>query len=425
MFPRKQYKSRNTRGYIEDLGSPIYTKCSKNMPYGSVTYPYRERNDEVSINTWDDKNKDDVFAVYTQLGWRFFQADRDGGNIFKMWRFSGVEACPGCIDGSKVRPIRYAYHLNQETLSGKMFMQEMTMGDDDYEKRYLSVNILPIQDAYYSYESLATEDVRKYKICSSEDAGVGWDYTLYLAPRLYHNSENIIKTDIIRNIHFEIGNLQDDYIDYTGEYATRTMSGPLGNGENNIITAAWGEYAGVQDEITKHQYFYIEVIDKEGADGMVYIQSSSNMTIYDKAGENDNYSRLLYIIKHDEGEDKDTVLETCEGDNNDNENIVNRCLFQSHKIKDTNNDIEYIKTSLGGLILPDDVTVFLFDSCEEDEERLLIRDTLIKKYNMQIKYGDSLKTLNEPILSYTPDLCLMKQDDKILEAIIEKCKIPK
>lgn len=417
MFPRKQYKSRNKKGYIEDTQSSIYKTYSTNMPYGSVTYPYMEDG---------TKNWDDVFAVYTQLGWRFFQADREGGNIFKMWRFSGVEACPGCKDGSKVRPLRYAYHLDQKTLSGRMFMQEMTMGDDDCEKRYLSVNVLPIQGAYYNYYN--SEGAKAYEICSSngEKDGVGWDYTLYLMPQEYRGCKNdIIKSSIISNIHFEIRMQQDDYTSYTGEYATRTMDGPLGDEKDNIITAAWGEYAGTQDDITKHQYFYIEVTDKEDTDGMVYTQSSANMTVYDKSGKNDSYSRLLYIIKHDEGKDKDTVLETCEGDNNDNENIVNRCLFQSHKIKDTVSSIEYIKTSLGGLILPDDVAVFLFDSCEEDEERLLIRDTLIKKYNMQIKYGNSLKTHNEPILSYTPDLGLMKPSDKILEAIIEKCKIPK
>lgn len=416
MFPRKQYKSRNEQGYIEDSYSPIYVAYSTNMPYGSVTYPYMENGSK----NWDD----DVFAVYTQSGWRFFQADREYGNIFKMWRFSGVEACPGCKDGSKVRPLRYAYHLDQKTLSGRMFMQEMTMGNDDCEKRYLSVNVLPIQDAYYNYYALDTEDVRKYEICNDKEGGAGWDYTLYLAPQEYRKSKNIIKPSIIRDVHFEIGMLQDDYVSYTGEYATRTMDGPLGDGKDNIITAAWGEYAGTQDDITKHQYFYIEVTDKEDAGGMTYIQSSANITVHDKSSKNDNYSRILYIIKHDEGKDKDTVLETCEGDNNDNENIVNRCLFQSHKIKDTVSSIEYIKTSLGGLILPDDVAVFLFDSCEEDEERLLIRDTLIKKYNMQIKYCDSLKTHNEPILSYTPDLCLMEPNDEILEAIIEKCKIP-
>lgn len=421
MFPRKQYKSRNKGGYIEDINTPIYISYAKNMPYGSVTYPYKEHD-----KYWADAGRDDIFAIYTQVGWRFFQADRENGNIFKMWRFSGVEACPGCKDGSKVRPLRYAYHLNQKTLSGKIFMQEMTMGDDDYEKRYLSVNALPIQYAYYDYDSTYTENTRN-KICEyniEDNDENDWSYTLYLTPHIYEygvdDNKRGIKIDIIRNIHFEI-KPSDDYINYTGEYATRIMDGPLGDGKNNVITTAWGEYGGNDDEITKHQYFYIEVSDKDDNEGMVYTQSSLNMSIYDKSGENANYSRLLHIIKHDKDNDNYVVLETCEGDNNSNKDIVNRCLFQSHKDKDADNDIEYIKTSLGGLILQDDVTVFLFDSCEDDEERLLIRNTLMKKYSMQIKYGDSLKTYNEPILSYIPDLDLMDPSDDICKTIIENC----
>ena len=103
----------------------------------------------------------------------------------------------------------------------------------------------------------------------------------------------------------------------------------------------------------------------------------------------------------------DTALTTVDG----------RYLFSTRY--DENED--KLKVKIGDHITHDDVTVFLFDSCEDDAERKIIMEMLHRKYNSHVDTTGSPQI--DPILCYIPDLEIMPKGNPTLVALINQCKI--
>lgn len=412
MFPRKQYTYRSG-GSVDSFSTPIRMLWHDNMPIGSFAYPYKSETGGTSI--WNDDNIDDVFAIYTLGGWQFCQADRKEGNIFKMWKM-GREGVPGDATGKLYRTSRIAYHLNPNTPCGDIFMREMPRGSNDPEWRFLTFNVLPFLNAYYNYNgSTVEDDVRKYIICSSSDCSVPneWAYTLHLAPRyVLTSNDNLEIKAISKDTPTGIGK---DY--YSVEQASRTIVGPFSSSGSydtpNNIHVSWGEWMGARtnnDDRRKYRYFEIDVLENNN-NGMMFTKTDSHLAVYSIFNNDSSYKRLIWILNHQDipsagaAETIDTALETIDGRN----------LYSCHKIGNE------LRLKLGDQIRMDDVTLFLFDSCENDEERAIIRDTLLAKYGTVIKNMGSPNPY--PLLCYKPTIDILPEGSATLELFKEQCTI--
>lgn len=407
MFPRKQYTYRSSNGQVDTFATPIRTEWHNNMPRGTFAYPYKSETGGSDI--WQDSNIDDVFAIYTLSGWRFFQMDRPEGNIFKMWKFSGAENFPpGDSTSKQYRAARMAWHIDPDTVCGSVFMREMPLSQDDFKCVYTNLNVLPFKQAYFNYapNSDMNNDIRKYIICDSKDGGGHtnpWVYTLYLGPRgRLTENDNMEIGAIAKDTPSGIGH---DY--YTTEYASRQINGPFGDICN--VHTSWGEWMGVRtskDDKRRYRYFEVDVKSR-GNSGMMYVQTDAHMTVYSKFESDTSYKNLLRILDHDPTTKTDTALATIDG----------RYLFSTRHDKNENK----LKVKIGDHIRHDDVTVFLFDSCEDDAERKIIMEELQKKYNSHVDITGSPQI--DPILCYIPDLKIMSKDNPTLVALINQCKI--
>ena len=407
MFPRKQYTYRSSNGQVDTFATPIRIDWHNNMPRGAFAYPYKSETGGSDV--WQDSDIDDVFAIYTLSGWRFFQMDRPEGNIFKMWRFSGTEKFPSGDSTSKqYRASRIAWHIDPNTACGSVFMREMPLSQDDFRCVYTNLNVLPFTQAHFLYTTNndMRNDIRKYIICDSRDGGEHtnpWAYTLYLGPHdsLTEDDREEISA-IAKDAPSGIGH---DY--YTTEYATRQINGPFGKGCNNVRTS-WGEWAGVKtskDDKRRYRYFEVDV-KTPLMEGMMYVQTDAHMTVYSKHGRT-TYKNLLRILDHNPTTKTDTALTTVDG----------RYLFSTRY--DENED--KLKVKIGDHITHDDVTVFLFDSCEDDAERKIIMEMLHRKYHSRVDITGSPQI--DPILCYIPDLEIMPKGNPTLVALINQCKI--
>lgn len=405
MFPRKQYTYRSGNGQVDTFDTPIRTDWHNNMPRGTFAYPYK--SEIGGSNIWQDSEYDDVFAVYTLSGWRFFQMDRPNGNIFKMWKFSGGENYPpGDSTSNQYRASRIAWHIDPNTACGDIFMREMPLSQDDFKCVYTDLNVLPFMQAYFKYEGNdMNNDIRKYIICDHIDGGPTnpWAYTLYLGPHggLTEASNTEIST-IAKDTPDGIGH---DY--YTTEYASRPISGPFGVACD--VHTSWGEWMGVKtskDDNRRYRYFEVDVKSQSDS-GMMYVQTDAHMTVYSKFESDTSYKNLLRILNHDQVTKTDTALATIDG----------RYLFSIRHDENENK----LKVKIGDHIRQDDVTVFLFDSCEDDAERKIIMEELQKKYNSSVAITGSPQI--DPILCYIPDLKIMPKDNPTLVALINQCKI--
>lgn len=411
MFPRKQYTYRSSDGQVDTFATPIRIDWHNNMPRGAFAYPYKSETGGSDI--WQDSDIDDVFAIYTLSGWRFFQMDRPEGNIFKMWRFSGTEKFPSGDSTSKqYRASRIAWHIDPNTACGSVFMRERPLSQDDPKCVYTSLNVLPFTQAHFRYtpNHNIRNDIRKYIICDSKDGGEHanpWAYTLYLGPRDRLPVAATTNSEIRTIAKDAPSGISHDY--YTTEYATRQINGPFEDAYTvcNVHTS-WGEWAGVKtskDDKRRYRYFEVDVKTPLNT-GMMYVQTDAHMTVYSRF-EKTEYKNLLRILDHNPTTKTDTALTTADG----------RYLFSTRY--DENED--KLKVKIGDHIAPDDVTVFLFDSCEDDAERKIIMEMLHKKYHSLVDITGSPQI--DPILCYIPDLEIMPKGNPTLVALINQCKI--
>ena len=410
MFPRKQYTYRSSNGQVDTFATPIRTEWHNNMPRGAFAYPYKSETGGSDI--WQDGDIDDVFAIYTLSGWRFFQMDRPEGNIFKMWKFSGTEKFPSGDSTSKqYRAARMAWHIDPNTACGSVFMRERPLSQDDFRCVYTNLNVLPFAQAYFKYEpnSSMNNDIRKYIICDSKDGGHAnpWAYTLYLGPHSRLTATATTNSEISTIAKDAPSGISHDY--YTTEYATRQIDGPFEDAYTvcNVHTS-WGEWIGVKtskDDKRRYRYFEVDVKTPLN-NGMMYVQTDAHMTVYSKF-EDTPYKNLLRILDHNPTTKTDTALTTVDG----------RYLFSTRYDENENK----LKVKIGDHITHDDVTVFLFDSCEDDAERKIIMEMLHKKYHSHVDITGSPQI--DPILCYIPDLEIMPKDNPTLVALINQCKI--
>ena len=193
---------------------------------------------------------------------------------------------------------------------------------------------------------------------------------------------------------------------YTTEYATRQINGPFEDVCN--VHTSWGEWMGIKtskDDKRRYRYFEVDVKTPLNS-GMMYVQTDAHMTVYSKS-ERTTYKNLLRILDHDPTTKTDTALTTIDG----------RYLFSTRYNENENK----LKVKIGDHITHDDVTVFLFDSCEDDAERKIIMEMLHRKYNSHVDITGSPQI--DPILCYIPDLGIMPKDNPTLVALINQCKI--
>ena len=160
----------------------------------------------------------------------------------------------------------------------------------------------------------------------------------------------------------------------------------------------------------KYRYFEIDVLENNN-NGMMFTKTDSHLAVYSIFNNESSYKRLIWILNHQDipstgaTETIDTALETIDGRN----------LYSCHKIGNE------LRLKLGDQIRMDDVTLFLFDSCENDEERAIIRDTLLTKYGTVIKSMGSPNPY--PLLCYKPTIDILPEGSATLELFKEQCTI--
>lgn len=431
MFPRKQYTYRIEGGGEQPRIDGIGEWCM-NMPPGSLSYPYKATTISQEIQSYYSYNYvDDIFAIHMEDGWKFFQADRKNGNIFKMWGSRAYGVVPYRFDNNRWSTHRYAWHIDDTTKCGNIFLQDMPIHSTDEsasnsKQEYISMNILPFSKAYYNYTERGCDeddDIRHYTICSSDDnkelveSWNPWQYTIRLLPKESDGIFLSAQSRELTTIHKD--NPYRDSDTYSVEEASRPIRGLISN--DSILHTSWGEWLGVKTngyDDRKYQYFEIDICDNVPNDligtlksGMMLTSTSTNISSYVKYSHK-NYTPLVDILRHttDETIGIDTIIKA------DNKYI---CQVLSYP----NDDLYKLK--LGELIRHDDVITFIFDSCNGDDdisrERLEIKRCLMDKFNTTIVHkGD--RTI-DPLLCYSPDINIMADDDPFLTIIKNACKI--
>lgn len=407
MFPRKQYTYREGSALTPDVSSDgvtLIVSCMNDMPLGTFAYPYRTEA------MFEGEDYEDIFAILTSKGWRFFQADKTGGPIFKMWKHS-ISIISG--GSNRLYNKRIAYHIDENSECGPIFLSGMTLGTegDDLKRQYISCNVLPFASAFYDYKGIpASDDARKYILCSSDDryndqVNLPWQYRLTLVPQ---DDKCVLSSssDILKAITSEKG-----YVNkvFSKEEASRNI-GYIFKSQNSTLHTSWGEYAEQYPKHDGYTYRYFEIDGGDADDRMMIGSTEDRIAIYYKDSAT-NYSKIADLLVHadEEGSSIDTVLR-----------FNNRYLFRAIY----NNSIaNKVKLQIGELIRQDDVVVFLFDSCVDDPERAAIRDLLLQKYNRTVVTNGG--TPSDVLLCYKPDLDIMSDNDDLRTQILNQCKIAK
>lgn len=390
MFPRKQYIHRQSNGHAYAYGpgeDPIVGHAS-NMPIGSFSYPYKTSEDPSHV---DNANS---FAIYNgnDFGWRFFQLENiDEPSISKVWKFTPIQKEDNWYADN------IAYHLG-DTVCGDVFMQRSEDEDN------LNVNVLPFEYAMsYFRNASETEDARKYILCdtterTSDRSSSDWRYLIKLIPDVATYASILYSTIDRFAPHYGIDS------EYTEEQANRKYVGSTifneGRGVCDLHTS-WGELVDTDNGTDQFRYNIVDVTSPLKGSGVMLAATENSTYILRKPG--DSWRKYLAILEHVEnpdGSSKDYVLRTARRG-------ASRFLFSLNKSADGEESI-----ALGDFIRHDDVLVFVFDSCSDDDARASIRSTLLARSGAQLSQTD--------LVCYKPKL--ESAPKSLTTAIIEHCK---